>query len=107
MEESAINSKNLGFSGDLLNVDSPRSNGSNGYGLSNRMAGLTNTQKQFIRRVDFDRNLQDIFARKVIHDTSDITAGFDSNMPSIPTARTNQNDMPFFSLDDSTGERTH
>ena len=92
MEEtkSGINSKNLGFSGDLLNVDSPRSNGSGGNGLSNRMAGLTNTQKQFIRRVDFDRNLQDIFARKAqIVDTSTITAGFESQLPSIPTARTN------------------
>ena len=36
-------SKNVGFSGDLLNVDSPRSNGSVGNGLSNRMEGLNNS----------------------------------------------------------------
>ena len=50
--------KELGFSGDFLNIDSPRTSESPQKDvLSRRMAGLTSTQKQFIQRVDFDRNL--------------------------------------------------
>ena len=56
LEESVSKSKTLGYSGDLQ-VDSPASNGSGSNGVCNRMACLTNTQKQFINRVSFDRKL--------------------------------------------------
>jgi hypothetical protein len=66
MEELEVKQqKSLGVSGDLQIIDSPGANGSPGNGLSNRMAGLTSTQKQFIHRVDFDKNLQEVFARKL------------------------------------------
>lgn len=79
----------MGFSGDLLNVDSPRSNGSavNG-GLSKRMACLTNTQKQFIKRVDFDQNLKETFAIKQLDNTSEVTPGYDdSHLHSLQSER--------------------
>ena len=46
--------------------------------VSNRMACLTSTQKQFIRRVNFDKNLQDVFARKNNHsgNNTDVTVTF-------------------------------
>lgn len=71
--------KSFKFSGDLNGTDSPKSTGSPVMAVSNRMASLTNTEKQFIRRVNFDKNLQDVFARKNNHsgNNTDVTAGFD------------------------------
>ena len=48
------------------------------------MAVLTSTQKQFIKRVDFDRKLHDIFASKAApfadqSASADITQGFESH----------------------------